>query len=412
MKKIVTASLIAASLIYSSNAFAVGNGGNTTPQRFINANKKSDIELEMSGFLTWYVAASNQKKDLYTSSEDSRDHHGRKQTGNDNIGLISDSEIDFEGSYQFEDGEGHDTHKLSFHLGLDAVRGDIDVDESYIQLQNNYGRFVVGNYRNVGKAMAVRAPDISKMGISSTNATNFVKMTDGLAVNQTEYSHVDKNTAKIAYFTPKINGIQIGVDVMASDSSLEPKNTSYDNKKVRFDRAADAVIKYTTKINDYDFAASFTYDYTHPTFKGALSNLEGIKDEKDIHQYGYGIRFGQKNWEFGGTFRKVNASVDIGKEMKYKGRNIEKGWNWSAGYLYKWGKYRMSASILQSRAKNFYKRNKNDVFTIGILAFDYIPVNGVNLYTEAGYIDMDSAADTSKRTSRTPFLVAGIALNF
>ncbi|MCP4393231.1 MAG: porin, partial [Alphaproteobacteria bacterium] len=131
MKKILlgTTALVAAGVISSA------------------AQASEPIKLEVGGYMDWWVAAVDQKEDY------------ENETGiqSNNVDVFGNGEIHFKGSTTLDNGV-----KLGVQVELEGGnRSESDpIDESYITVDSQYGRVVLGSDDNVAYSMHVSAPDV------------------------------------------------------------------------------------------------------------------------------------------------------------------------------------------------------------------------------------------------------------
>lgn len=376
--------------------------------RYIHQTLDSDVEVTVSGYMIWAAVATHQKENVFVSHQNDNARTGVKLSGNDDNALYSDAYLDIMGRYKVND----DT-TLEVFTSIQTVRNNINIDDSHIAADTRYGRFMIGNTANVTKAFSVRAPSYSVMGFNDSDLFGFVAIPNDFSVATASYSLLDGKTAKLTYYTPKINGFQLGLDIMPSDSGQKPNNGFYTDKTVRFDHAGDVVLKYTGEFGRYDFQASIDYSYARPNFRITEQDRINRFPEKKIHQYSAGAKIGSGNWEFGGTLHFINTTHNISTKYKDLGTNVSKGMNWTAGYGYKFGPYKASLSVLQSRSQNTVKLYARDIFTMYQFALVYAPYKGIEFFGETGFIRAKSARKMEAgRSNESPFLVLGTQVNF
>lgn len=374
------------------------------------------FEFKVTGFLTWYAGFSNQNDNVYMAGAKSDQFPvlpagdpaagAYPLIGYDKASLITNAEVDFVGSYTFDENT-----KLSFFMGLDIIREDVNIDLSYLMLDSAAGRFIVGNSKNVANMMAVKAPNVSTLGLQDTDYFNMVALPYGFAINPATYSIADNDTAKASYITPQMNGWTLGFTVMPSDSGLSPVDAFYVAQKTRFEYGANAAVLFEHDFGSYQLSVGAHYSFTKPTFDGVAWNTAGV-EEKNIHQYGGGINVGFGNWSVGGSAMAVNTSDEIGQHMHIGGRSLAKGVAWDAGVSYTAGPFAVGLNVIQSRANSFFQEGKKDIYTLYLLSFNYKVIKGVEWFTETGYVDFNAAMREKYYSNNSPLFVTGVTIKF
>ena len=381
------------------------------------AHAEETFEFQTKGFLTWYAGFVDQNSTVYNAGKAGStpvklaDPAGRLD-GYDRASLITDGEVDFVGTYKF-----NDDNKLSFFMSLDVIRGDVNVDLSYFKWDSAYGRVIVGNSKNVSNMMAVTAPDAGTLGLQDTYATNLISQPYGFAFNPATYSVIDNDTAKVSYMTPEMDygaagTLQLGATVMPSDAGLSAGDAFYVSEKTRLKYAANVAALYTKDFGKYNLSVSANYAYAKPTFKGMSYASTATVEEKNVHQYGGGISVQRGNITVGGSANVVNTSDDIGRHFNNGGRNLAKGVTWDFGVGYNFGPFETSAGVIQSRANSFFEHGKKDVFTLGLLAVRYHVAKGLSVFAEGGYIDFNSARRDKDYSNDSPIVTIGATVRF
>lgn len=371
---------------------------------------EESFELQTKGFLTWYAGFAKQNNTVYTTGSvntpTALPPGSGRLSGYDKASLITDGEVDFVGTYKF-----NEDNKLSFFMSIDIVRDEVNVDLSYFKWDGKAGRFIVGNSKNVSNMMAVTAPDAGTLGIQDTTATDLIALPYGFAVNPATYSIIDNDTAKVSYISPEMGGLQLGATVMPSDAGLSSGDAFYVSKKTRLKYGANVAALYTKDFGKTVLSVSANYAYAKPTFKGMSYSGPDV-EEKNVHQYGGGISIQRGNLTVGGSVNVVNTSDEIGRHFYIGGRNLAKGVSWDFGVGYNFGPLETSMSMIQSRANSFFEKGKKDVYTLGLLAVRYHITKGLSVYGEGGYINFNSARQDDDYSNDSPLFTMGVTVRF
>lgn len=371
---------------------------------------EESFELQTKGFLTWYAGFAKQNNTVYTTGSvntpTALTDGAVRLSGYDKASLITDGEVDFVGTYKF-----NEDNKLSFFMSIDIVRDEVNVDLSYFKWDGKAGRFIVGNSKNVSNMMAVTAPDAGTLGIQDTTATDLIALPYGFAVNPATYSIIDNDTAKVSYISPEMGGLQLGATVMPSDAGLSASDAFYVSEETRLKFGANVAALYTKDFGKTVLSVSANYAYAKPTFKGMSYSGTDV-EEKNVHQYGGGISIQRGNLTVGGSVNVVNTSDEIGRHFNIGGRNLAKGVSWDFGVGYNFGPLETSMSMIQSRANSFFEKGKKDVYTLGLLAVRYHITKGLSVYGEGGYINFNSARQDDDYSNDSPLFTMGVTVRF
>ena len=367
-----------------------------------------DVEFKISGFLKWFATYANQNDNVYdatTGTPNAFNPPAARLVGYDKTSLQTNGEIDFSGTYHI-----NENTTLSFVMQLDMYRDKVDVDLSYLKLDCIAGRFIVGNSKNVSAMMGVHVPDVSTFALEDTDFVKMVRVPFGFAMNHAAYDILDDDTAKASYISPEIGDFSFGVSVMPSGSGMTPRNAYY-SETTRFERGANAAVLYNHDFGKVELSVSADYAYTKPTFKGTPYAAIPVK-EKDVHQYGGGIKARFGGFEIGVAAHAVNTSDEVGRHFRLTGVYATKGVTWALGASYKIGPFKTSASVLQSRADSLTTAGKKDVYTLSVASVVYTVMKGVDVFADAGYIDFKAAAADRDLSNSSPVFLTGAAVRF
>lgn len=380
------------------------------------AHAAETFEFKTTGFLTWYAGFADQNGDVYTkggtNTPTALTDGTARLSGYDRASLITDGEVDFVGTYAFDE-----DNKLSFFMSIDIIRDDVNVDLSYFKWDGKAGRFIVGNSKNVSNMMAVTAPDAGTWGLQDTYATNLISQPYGFAFNPATYSVIDNDTAKVSYMTPEMDygaagTLQLGATVMPSDAGLSAGDAFYVSEKTRLKYGANVAALYSKDFGKYNLSVSANYAYTKPTFKGMSYAHTTTAEAKNVHQYGGGISIQRGNLTVGGSANIVNTSDDVGRHFNNGGRNLAKGVSWDFGVGYNFGPFETSAGVIQSRANSFFEKGKKDVYTLGLMTVRYHVAKGLSVFAEGGYVNFNSARREKDYSNDSPLLALGVTVRF
>jgi len=140
----------------------------------------------------------------------------------DGLDFKQDVEIHFSPTMTLDNGL-----TIGAHVELEGSSGTADtIDEAYMTISGNFGKFILGSENSVGYKMTVAAPDVTHINVNSGSTTAFVPFsgtagTAGASVGSdvfrgtlgtTYLENVRNNDAqRISYFSPDFSGFSFGV---------------------------------------------------------------------------------------------------------------------------------------------------------------------------------------------------------
>ena len=88
----------------------------------------------------------------------------------DGLDFKQDVEIHFSPSMTLDNGL-----TIGAHVELEGSSGTADtIDEAYMTISGNFGKFILGSENSVGYKMTVAAPDVTHINVNSGSTTAFV----------------------------------------------------------------------------------------------------------------------------------------------------------------------------------------------------------------------------------------------
>jgi len=181
------------------------------------AHAEEPIRVTVGGAFEGYLAGSDQM-----------DGPGQPGFGRRGYAIYRRARIDFGGDTALDDGV-----KVGFRIilrGNDHRRDQID--QSWVYLENPFGRVEMGRVRSAAYQMHYAMPGIQTasdpwlINRPAGDFTGFVIPTATLARRSSSFVDSPKS-ARVVYYTPRIAGVQVGLSY-APDGCLPPPN-DYDS---------------------------------------------------------------------------------------------------------------------------------------------------------------------------------------
>jgi len=299
------------------------------------------IQLELRGYHVGGVA--------YTDADLSAHHRDilnplnnttTDLTGDPNeINFGSDSEIHFRGSTTLDNGL-----KVSFRAELELednsdVDGDADqIDEVYIQLDGGFGRIQFGQNDGAMYQQHITAPNaFVGHGVNNPDMDldPFVPV-GGLDLIST-YGQASGDDIKITYFTPNMNGFQVGA--------------SYTPNPCKNDTGYASCVYDEFGRNYLEISGTFRSNLDNISFgiSGGYGTGESAAGDAEPTEWTIGGEIGFGGFTVGGSYRDGNLTGINGWEES----------QWDAGASYETGPWTLSLNYAQGRA------NSGPTFEIG-----------------------------------------------
>jgi len=179
----------------------------------------------------------------------------------DNSDNIADSDV-FD---QISDSEFFVGFKQTLDNGLE-IGGEIQVegqqpagaiDEQYIFVNGSFGRLELGTDNGAPYRMHYGVKS-NGIGIDESDVTNWVAGTDTALRSTSRTTGIDNDQNKITYFSPRVNGFQIGATYMPNSDDVNgtTPNTAGQEADGSRDNAYGVAANYVTSVADMSVKAS------------------------------------------------------------------------------------------------------------------------------------------------------------
>lgn len=281
--------------------------------------------------------------------------------------------------------------------------GNVEFDRSYLFLGGSFGRFEGGDVPGINYRQAVFHP--YEWGTRFTEDDEngdypaFLAIT-GLAPTTYWAFQTETTGTRLAYYSPRIAGLQVGASYQPSTNStgigVDRTKTAVPGTSVFFGDVAGAYrdvwevgAQYQNVIRGFNVSASGGYI----AGEAQRSSVTGVRF-KPLNSYQLGAQVGYAGFSLGGGW------VWGGRSGYAKSANTVLGdqWAWNVGGQYKNGPWAVGAAYLHGRDAGSIvvpaKRNL-DVYSVGA-AYTIAP--GFTTGVEYNYFDQDS--DTVANTDK------------
>lgn len=363
------------------------------------------IELKVGGFMSWYATYANQRKSTFAGpitpvAIGDYNHYD----------IMGNAEVYFSGSTTLSNGVKIGA-MVQLEAGTDSATTDQVIDEAYMTVDTSFGRFIVGNVKNVSNQMSVLAPDTSTLAMQESDFRRLISVPVGFSYNKSSYASLDDISTKFSYITPTLSGFTFGVSLMPGNSvkGQDADNLLIGTNRVKpFKHGADTTLVFEHDFGSFNLSTSASYTMYKPNMR---QNGVAVSKEQDIHQYGGGLSIKAGNLTVGGSYFNVNMKREIAAALNNVA-NIANGEIWDFGIQYAAGPYEFGLNFYQSRAESIIMPFGKDIFTFYEASAKYKIISGVNAFVDIGYLDFDSATPIKGTSNKGVAIATGMTLAF
>jgi outer membrane protein OmpU len=169
---------------------------------------------------------------------------------------------------QISDAEFNVTFKQTLDNGL-TIGGEIQIegqqpggapDEQYIYVDGEFGRFLIGSENGAGNLMhyGLRSNGI---GLDAGDVSSWVAGAQGALRDTNATSRIDDDQNKVTYFTPRINGFQVGASFVPDSDDVNGTTPGTAGHEADGNRDSGWSVggNYMTSIADMSVRGSVSY---------------------------------------------------------------------------------------------------------------------------------------------------------
>jgi len=310
------------------------------------ASAKFDVTV--NGFMEQWFGYSDNAKSAQDDSDIFEQH--------------ADNEIHFNFSQTLDNGI-----KIGGHIEFEA-ENDGDIDEEYLYLDGSFGRFIMGTENSADYLMHYGIKS-NGIGIDESDATLWVANANG-DLSRTNMAGINNDSNGFSYFTPRINGFQVGASYIPSvgDQNDRTPDTEGQEADGNLDNGFALGANYVNSFDAVNFKVSVGYI-------DAGGDAGAVGDQTGLNA---GIQLG-----FGG----FTASFAYGEEENDNG--TEDVNNFGISLAYNAGPAGVSVAYI--RGEDSDNDLQQDAIEIGA---SYIVGPGVTAASSIYYVEGSDGANT------------------
>jgi len=237
---------------------------------------------------------------------------GEEAAAQSEIDLKADAEMHFSFSKKLNNGM-----KLTGKFEKEVNATATGYDEASVTLSGGFGKLIIGN-NDVASSHVGSISVVGPVGIIKSDASDWV-------AGSYETNNVDSDLGagdnqSIAFFTPKMGGLQIGVSYTPDSSDSDDMATTGAHNWI------SGVVKYSGKAGKSKVNLGIGYTQNEATDSGANADGDSISIAGSIVNGPYTISVAYSDESVGGA---DDDDIFIGGAVKYK---MGKGATMSIGY--------------------------------------------------------------------------------
>ncbi len=242
----------------------------------------------------------------------------------DDMFVFWDSEIHFTASTTLANGI-----RIAVRVELEGFQSGDQIDEHFMSISGNFGRFEIGANDSAVNAMTIGAPGY---GYNGLNGSTFdAQLGQNAAAG--DYNSWTGDSNKVTYYTPRISGFQAGVSFtpnnnVAGGTGLAARRPNANQKHI-FSAAAN----YNNTFNDVSVAFGAGVE----SGKSASNAATGGKRT----EWNVGARIGMAGFTIGGNYSRMKRTPTAIAAVK--------GRVWMVGASYGTGPWTVGAGYLASK---------------------------------------------------------------
>ncbi len=298
-------------------------------------------------------------------------------------GISREGEIYFKGETTLDNGL-----RASAMVQLEAETSADQIDNSYITFAGNFGMVRVGSFWGPGVAMqyAGVGDQLSGWGNFASHDVTTAPGSNAAGNGFATYLYLAGNKDSIAYYSPRIGGVQVGVSY--APNAQEEKTTALpaDNTGA-ISQMWQAGINYRGKFNDVGVNLAAVYETGNRELGSSSSgNPDGIA-------FGGNVTF--SGFTVGASYKKTDPDSTSVDPV-----------TWEVGANYRTGALKVGLSWAREDADT----SDNDELTYIALTGNYALGPGVSL--QAGIQDYSWDSDTAADDGDATVFIIGTKLDF
>ena len=261
----------------------------------------------------------------------------------------------------------------NFQSSLNDAGSSTILNQAFIYLDSPYGRLQVGQQDGAARVLGFRPPSVSGsvrvdnpevflLGYPCQNFCGNNQQQPGSIFSPNGMQlrsdiHSSDVWLKLAYYTPRISGFQLGVSYTPDGSrNLGDFFGGGSDSPNKQSNVWDISLDYITTLGEVDIGASAGY----------VTGQSELNDDPflfaDLRDWGAGLNVGYREWSAGVSYRRTNVAGGGPVVHGFFTSNVVQGNDteiWSAGVKYETGPWAFGVDYITSSEELPFSRNQN-----------------------------------------------------
>ena len=325
------------------------------------------IRVRIEGDFQQWVVAADQNISGQRDAE----------TATNTVDEKNNSELFFIGETKLDNGV-----TIGFLVALEAYSdAGGQIGDSFLYLErDHWGLVQVGDTDNVAINMHVGAPD----GGISVNDGDLVGIEafvlpagfeeSNTLIDTTILQLGDDSSGKISYYSPRIDGLQLGVSYIPQFEDGGNSNSS----QIRIDGQGPTTYSVATAVN---FEGSLGDVDVQAYAGGLVADVAPANGSGNPWGVGVGAVLTLGGFEVGGSFAKASGDAALGQSLD--------GTSFDLGVVYEVGEYRIGLTYIRGVSRGARSDSSDQRLDQAILSGTYALGPGIDLVGGLFYFDAD-----------------------
>ena len=359
----------------------------------VSSTASAQIEMRLGGFMNqWFGFGDNDS-----------------QYNLQDVDQWSNTEVFFLG-------QGTTDNGLTFGVNIQLegnTTGD-QIDESFLFLSGNWGRFLIGSENSAGYLMTITAPNVA-LPINSGSQTQHIALPalNGGEIFRSPFGSTtieparDNDGQKLTYFTPRFSGLQLGVSYLPDVDDTGGDRNSLIADTDAYTNGISVGVNYDNEFDGVGVQASGGFFYAEaPNGLGVVTTAGGntvdLGEDFIGYSVGAGVSFG--GFTVGGSFAEVTEGV-----LEVVGTDVTttEGYGFDVGVSYEQGPWAVSGTYFFGQQDSLFDIGDEDEHESYVVGGRYNLGASIALLASAGFTDFEGEDGTTSLDDNDGFFITG-----
>lgn len=325
------------------------------------------------------------------------DGTGGTAAANGDIDVYENGEIYFRGATEMDNGM-----TVSWEVQLETQNQagkekNNFIDENYFTIAGDFGSVVIGQENLPNYTMHYTGGMwVGNAGVSTPSYTQFTGAPGGLSFFHSGFMNdtapVGNDPDMISYYTPRMNGFQLGIGYQPDSDPSDGGKTSAGAIADNFEDTLSIGANYTGDMSGTSISASLGYTTTDAKDQTGTGVGAGTRDRNsEVETQQAGLRVG-----FGGLTLGVSYMAQKDDDHMRKSGDTE---NFFVGATYATGAHTIGLTAGFGEAEDTLANKDDTEGRVVMLAHDYALGGGVSITSSVAHLDVDDESKAANADS-------------